>query len=90
MQTQHTFGMTSEPMTTIKVPKHLRERLSRNAGRAGLTAAALISDLLDERERQARFDAVRHAYETSTDDAGDAHAAETQEWDSLAGDGLAP
>jgi hypothetical protein len=33
-------------MTTIKVPKHLRERLSRHAGHAGLTAAALISDLL--------------------------------------------
>ena len=87
MQTQHTFGMTSEPMTTIKVPKHLRERLSRHAGRAGLTAAALISDLLDERERQARFEAVRHAFEASADDA---YAAETQEWDSLAGDGLAP
>jgi hypothetical protein len=87
IQIRHTFGMTSEPMTTIKVPKHLRERLSRNAGRAGLTAAGLISDLLDERERQARFEAVRHAYETSADDA---HAAETQEWDSLAGDGLGP
>lgn len=82
----HTLSMTSEPMTTIKVPKHLRERLSRNAGRAGLTAAALISELLDERERQARFEAVRHAYEASADDA---YAAETQEWDSLAGDGLA-
>jgi hypothetical protein len=79
--------MSGESMTTIKVPKHLRERLSRNASRSGLTAAALISDLLDERERQARFDAVRHAYETSADDA---YAAETEEWDSLAGDGLAP
>jgi macrodomain Ter protein organizer (MatP/YcbG family) len=82
----HTFGMSSESMTTIKVSKHLRERLSRNAGRAGLTAAALISELLDERERQARFEAVRRAYEDSADDA---YAAETQEWDSLAGDGMA-
>jgi hypothetical protein len=87
MQIMHTFGMPGESMTTIKVPKPLRERLSRHAGRAGLTAAALISELLDERERQARFEAVRHAYETAADDA---YAAETQEWDSLAGDGLAP
>jgi len=78
--------MASESVTTIKVPKPLRERLSRSASRAGLTAAALISDLLDERERQARFEAVRHAYETSADDS---YAAETEEWDSLAGDGLA-
>jgi hypothetical protein len=86
MRMWHTFGMSSEPMTTIKVSKHLRERLSRNAGQAGLTAAALISELLDERERQARFEAVRRAYEASNDDV---YAAETQEWDSLAGDGLA-
>jgi hypothetical protein len=77
--------MASEP-TTIKVPKHLRERLSRHAGHAGLTVAALISEMLDERERQARFKAVRRAYEASADDA---YAAETQEWVSLAGDGLA-
>jgi hypothetical protein len=79
--------MTGESMTTIKVTKHLRERLSRDASRAGLTAAAFISDLLDEHERQARFEAVRHAYETSADDA---YAAETEEWYALAGDGLAP
>jgi hypothetical protein len=86
MRMWHTFGMSSESMTTIKVPKHLRERLSRNAGQAGLTAAALISELLDERERQARFEAVRRAYEASADET---YAAETQDWDSLAGDGLA-
>ena len=51
--------MTSQPKATIKVPKHLRERLSLHAGHAGLTVAALISEMLDERERQARFGAVR-------------------------------
>lgn len=77
-------GMSAEPMTTIKVPKHLRERVSRGAAQAGLTAASFIAELIDEHERQERFDAVRRAYETT--DA--TYAGETADWDSLSADGL--
>lgn len=78
-------GMTTQPMTTIKVPKALRARISRDALEQGVTAAALISALLDEHERQARFRAVSSAY-AATDPA---YESETDAWDSLAGDGLA-
>lgn len=71
-------------MTTIKVPKHLRERIARNAARDGLTAAGLIAKLLEEHERQERFLAVRRAY--ATPDA--TYAEETQQWDSVVADGL--
>lgn len=71
-------------MTTIKVPKKLRERISRDAARRGLTAAGWISALLAEHDRQARFGAVRRAYET----ADSTYAKETEDWDSTAGDGL--
>lgn len=76
--------MTAEPMTTIKVPKDLRERLSQDAARAGLTAAGFISKLMEEHDRQDRFAAVRRAYAT----ADETYAGETADWDSLAGDGL--
>ena len=76
--------MTVEPMTTIKVPKDLRVRIAREAAEQGVTAARLISGLLDEHERRARFRAVGRAY--ATVDSG--YAAETEHWDTLAGDGL--
>lgn len=77
-------GMTTESMTTIKVPKDLRARISRDAAEQGVTAAGLISALLDEHERRARFRAVGRAYAA----ADPAYEAETDQWDALAGDGL--
>lgn len=76
--------MTGETMTTIKVPKHLRERIARNAAKEGLTAAGLIAELLEEHERRERFLAVRRAY--ASPDA--TYADETEQWDSVAADGL--
>jgi hypothetical protein len=76
--------MPSTDTTTIKVPKALRERISLDAAKEGVSAAQLIATMLAERERGARFRAVRAAYET----ADDAYRAETDEWDSLAGDGF--
>lgn len=63
--------------TTIKVPRSLRERVSREAAEAGLTAAGLIAALLDEHDRQARFAAVREAH--ARPDVS--YAAETAAWD---------
>lgn len=70
--------------TTIKVPKELRERIARAAAEHGLTAAELIAGLLDTDDRRARFEAVRRAYAAPDD----AYRAETEQWESLAGDGL--
>jgi predicted transcriptional regulator len=76
--------MTAEQLTTIKVSKDLRERISRDAAAQGTTAAGLISSLLDEHEKRARLAAVRRAYAT----ADDGYLAEFEQWDELAGDGL--
>jgi predicted DNA-binding ribbon-helix-helix protein len=73
-------------LTTIKVPKALRERIAARAGRRRMTAAEVIAELLDEADRRSRFTAVREAYATT--DAS--YREETDEWDSLADDGLRP
>lgn len=71
-------------MTTIKIPKQLRARVTRSAAEQGLTAAGLIDALLDEHERHRRFEAVRAAY--AVDDP--TYTQEVEAWDGLAGDGL--
>lgn len=70
--------------TTIKVSQELRDRIARQAADRGLTAAELLAQLLDERDRQARLEAVRAAY--LTPDAS--YAAEVAAWDAVAADGL--
>ena len=51
-----------EAVTTIKVPKSVRERIAARANEQHITAAEVITQLLDEADRRARFDAVRAAY----------------------------
>ncbi len=72
-------------VTTIKVPRALRERIAQDAFRRGVTAASLIGELVDRYEREQRLTAVGHAY------AGDADARfadETTAWDEVSADGL--
>jgi len=45
-----------------KVPKPLRERISRDAAQRGITAAALLTELVDAYERRGRLEAVGRAY----------------------------
>ncbi|NEK60234.1 hypothetical protein GCU56_20460 [Geodermatophilus sabuli] len=73
-------------MTTIKVPRSLRERIAARASQQQMTAAEVIAELLDEADRHARFEAIREAY-ASTDAS---YREETQAWDSLADDGSYP
>jgi hypothetical protein len=73
-----------EAVTTIKVPKSVRERVAARANEQHITAAEVITQLLDEADRRARFDAVRAAYA----DPDPAYRDETETWDTLAGDGL--
>lgn len=73
-----------ESLTTIKVPKTLRERIAARATERRITAAEVVAELLDEADRRARFAAVRQAY--AEDDAS--YQEETEAWNSLADDGL--
>lgn len=75
-----------DPLTTVKVPRSLRERIAVRARQQRMTAAEVIAGLLDEADRHARFDAVRAAY--AHPDAS--YVEESETWDSLAGDGLRP
>lgn len=72
-------------MTTIKVPRQLCDRLSQDAAWRGLTAAALIGELLDRYDREQRLAAVGRAYADATD-AG--YADETAAWGATSADGL--
>jgi macrodomain Ter protein organizer (MatP/YcbG family) len=73
-----------EAVTTIKVPKSVRERVAARANEQHITAAEVITQLLDEADRRARFDAVRAAYA----DPDQTYRDETEAWDTLADDGL--
>ena len=73
-----------DPVTTIKVPRSLRERIATRAAEQRKTAAEVITELLDDAERRARFDAVRASYVQV--DAS--YLEETEAWDTLADDGM--
>lgn len=73
-------------MTTIKVPKLLREEIATSARTEGLTAAAFLEHLLAEHSRAQRFVAIREAYARSAQDPADSEITEI--WDRALGDGL--
>lgn len=70
--------------TTIKVPRELRDRIAKHAKEAAEPAAAFLSELLDNYERTARFQAVRAAHAG----ADGSYRAETAEWDAAASEAL--
>jgi hypothetical protein len=72
-------------VTTIKVPRLLRERISRDASARGVTAAALLTELVDRYEREQRLAAVGDAYAAGPDAA---YADDTAAWDETNADGL--
>lgn len=68
-------------MTTIKVPSELRDRIASDAQAHGMTAAAVVAQALDARDREQRWAAVGAAFaELATDDP---YWAEFGEWESL-------
>lgn len=71
-------------VTTIKVPRPLRERISRAAAARGMTAASLIGELLDRYERDRRLAAVGRAYAAADAD----YVEETDAWDVTLADGV--
>ena len=68
-------------LTTIKVPVELRDRISRDAKARGVTAAALLSELLDDAERRRRMAAVGEAFATLEDD--DEYWDDVRAWDKI-------
>lgn len=86
-------GMATEtgaraPMTTIKVPQPLRQRIAGDAAEEGVTAAVFLTGLVDRYERDRRFAQVRRAY-AGYDRSGDSDYAElTQTWDRVTAEDL--
>ena len=72
-------------VTTIKVPPELRDRISRDAAARGVTAAALLAELVDRYEREQRLAAVGQAY--AAEEHSD-YGEETSAWDEASADGL--
>ncbi len=75
------------PMTTIKVPRPLRQRIAGDAAAQGVTSAAFLAGLLDRYERDQRFAQVRRAYASGVDSE---YAELTHAWDRVADQDLDP
>lgn len=73
-------------MTTIKVPKALRESVMSAARAEGLTAAEFLELLTQEHARHRRFAAVRQAYATTGPDPD--YEEITEAWNEAIDDGL--
>jgi hypothetical protein len=69
-------------MTTIKVPKPLRQRIAGAAAGEGLSAAAFVERLVDRYERDRRLSAVGQAYREGADQE---YVADTAAWETAAG-----
>jgi len=68
-------------LTTIKVPVELRDRISRDAKARGVTAAALLNELLDDAERTRRMRALGEAFAAVDDD--DEYWDDVRAWDAI-------
>jgi hypothetical protein len=73
-----------DPITTVKVPRSLRERIARDAAASGQTAAAFLSEAVGRWEREQRLNAVWRAYARTPDIA---YGSETAVWEATTGDG---
>lgn len=68
--------------TTIKVPVELRERIGARAKAVGVTAATLLSDLLDEADKRDRWAQVGEMFSDMPPD--DDYWEEMAAWDAIA------
>lgn len=74
--------------TTIKLDSGLRDRLNEEARRDGVTVARVLEAMLEERDRDRRFDALRTAIAGTSPEGRASYERETAEWESTVGDGL--
>jgi hypothetical protein len=75
-------------VTTIKVPKALRDRIAADAADEGLTAQAFLQSLIEIHERNKRLAAVAAAYRESPDEDLQSWREETEDWAVVDADGL--
>jgi hypothetical protein len=75
-------------VTTIKVPKALRDRIAADAADEGLSAQAFLQSLVEIHERNKRLAAVAAAYRDSSDEDLDSWREETEDWAAVDADGL--
>jgi hypothetical protein len=75
-------------VTTIKVPKALRDRIAADAADEGLTAQAFLQSLIERHERNKRLAAVAAAYRESSDEDVESWREETEDWAVVDWDGL--
>ncbi|MBU8813370.1 MULTISPECIES: hypothetical protein [Mycolicibacterium] len=67
-------------LTTIKVSKPLRERISAAAGQEDATVQKFLEQLMDEHDRHKRMAAVAEAIRGADEPALSVWRAETAEW----------
>lgn len=65
-------------MTTIKVPKKLRDRINLDAKERKISAAQVIEELLDARDRARRMAAFGRAFQAADEE----YWVESKEWES--------
>jgi predicted transcriptional regulator len=66
--------------TTIKVSKEVRDRLKAQASAAHITLGQHLERLAEAADRGMRFEALRRAIETTSDESLAAWASEAREW----------
>lgn len=67
-------------LTTIKVSKPLRERISAGAAEEDASVQRFLERLMDERDRQKRLAAVAAAIHGASDEALASWREETADW----------
>lgn len=68
-------------MTTIKVPAGTRDRLKAGAASRGLSLGAYLEELLEQTEREERWNALRDAMKATPAAEMDSYRAETEQWE---------
>ena len=72
--------MASTDVTTVKVSKRLRERISTRAAERNQTVHDFLEHILDDYERHLRIDSVATAMAAADDTALDEWRAESDAW----------
>jgi len=76
---RHTFGMAAGEVTTIKVSKMLRDRITAGAVERDQTVQGFMEKVLDDYDRHQRLAAVAAAMSRSAEER-EAWRSETDAW----------
>lgn len=75
-----------DPVTTVKVPRSLRRRISRDAALSGQSAAGFLGVAVAQWERAHRMESVRATYSAPEASSHD-YLDEVSAWDTTSDDG---